>query len=152
MEIKSKVLWRLKPEENFLDGKYSRLHQWEFDGGLKLNISSSPEIVPPPMSDPALVDPEEAFLASISSCHMLFFLSMAAKIKLIVTSYEDNPEAILGKNEDGKLAVISIILKPICRFRGSDLPDGSIVQRLHERAHSQCFLANSIKTKITINL
>lgn len=152
MEIKSKILWVRNAEESFLDGRYSRVHQWIFDGGLALDASSSPGIVSLPMSDPALVDPEEAFITSVSSCHMLFFLSIAAKKKLVVNCYEDNPTAVLGKNESGNLAVVSLILNPTVTFEGSSIPDGSTIRALHELAHAQCFLANSIKTKITINL
>lgn len=152
MEIKSKILWTRKPGETFLDGKYNRVHQWFFDGGLTLGASSSPEIIPLPMSDPALVDPEEAFITSVSSCHMLFFLSIAAKKKLVVNCYEDSPTAVLGKNENGNLAIISLTLNPTVIFEGSSMPDESAIQTLHELAHAQCFLANSIKTKITINL
>lgn len=152
MKIKSKILWTRNPEEIFLNGKYKRVHQWIFDGGFTLNASSSPEIVPLSMSDPALIDPEEAFITGISSCHMLFFLSIAAKKKLMVKCYEDNPTAVLGKNEAEELAIISLILKPKVRFEGSRIPDEATIQTLHELAHSQCFLANSIKTKITITL
>ncbi len=152
MEIKSKILWVRGPGEAFLDGKYKRIHKWTFDGGLTLDASSSPEIVPLPMSDPALMDPEEAFITSISSCHMLFFLSMAANKKLVVNFYEDSPTAILGKNENGILSVVSLILNPKVGFEGDQLPDEKAVYQLHERAHANCFLANSINTKITIKL
>src|SRR5690606_12215211 len=152
MEIKSKILWSRKQGEDFLDGKYKRVHEWIFDGGLRLNASSSPEIVPQPMSDPTLIDPEEAFVTSISSCHMLFFLSIAAKKKFVVNHYEDSPIAILGKDKNQNLSVISLVLNPLAIFEATRIPDEKTIHQLHELAHSNCFLANSTNTKITIKL
>lgn len=152
MEIKSKIVWTRKPEEAFLDGKYKRIHQWIFEGGLRLNASSSPEIVPLPMSDPALIDPEEAFITSVASCHMLFFLSIAAKKKFVLNYYEDSPTAILGKNKDGNLSIRSLVLNPLVTFEGARVPDETAIHQLHELAHSNCFIANSINTQITIKL
>lgn len=150
MKITAKILWQRRPEEKFTDNNYKRIHKWFFDGGSSVEASASPDIVPVPKSDPALIDPEEAFVASISSCHMLFFLSLAAKKKFIVEEYEDNAEALMGKNEEGKMAVLNITLRPRVIYGGAAIPDDAAVRFLHERAHAECFLASSVKTKITI--
>jgi organic hydroperoxide reductase OsmC/OhrA len=144
------ICWTKASNESFLDGKYSRVHQWLFDGGVQLNASSSPHIVPLPMSDAALIDPEEAFIASISSCHMLFFLSFCAKHKYIVSYYEDHAEGILGADEHGKKQMLSAALRPTVKFEGDELPSREILHQLHELAHENCFIANSVKTKIEI--
>ena len=148
MKINAKVKWEKNPVDNFTDGKYSRVHQWEFDGGMKFSASASPEIVPVPMSDPAFIDPEEAFLASVSSCHMLFFLSIAAKKKIIIEKYEDNPTAHLRKNESGVLVIHTIKLEPNISFNNSCISDDKEIENIHRLAHSNCFIANSIKAKI----
>lgn len=150
MKVKTKIIWRRAPVENFLDGNYKRTHQWIMEGGMVIQASASPEIVPIPMSDPALIDPEEGYLSSISSCHMLFFLSIAAKKKWIIDRYEDAPIARLGKNNNGKMAILEITLQPKIVFKGLDQPKQEVVNRIHRIAHSNCFLANSINTKITI--
>ena len=150
MKVKTKIAWRRAPVENFLDGSYKRTHQWIMEGGMVIHASASPEIVPIPMSDPTLLDPEEAYLSSISSCHMLFFLSIAAKKKWIIDTYEDTPIARLSKNESNKMAVMEIILQPKIVFNGLDQPKREIINRMHQIAHSNCFLANSVNTKITI--
>lgn len=150
MKVKSRIVWRKEADEIFLDGKYERTHQWIMNDGAKIDVSASPEIVPMPMSDPSLIDPEEAFLSSISSCHMLFFLSIAAKKKIIVEVYEDTPIALMGNNENGKMAILSIELQPIVKFVGDKQPTDATVKRMHQLAHANCFLANSINAKITI--
>ena len=150
MTIQAKVLWERKTEENFLVARYSRVHHWHLDGGAIIPASASPEIVPVPFSDPTLIDPEEAYVASISSCHMLFFLSIAAKKKLVIERYEDNPEGTLGKNEQGKTAVLSVVLRPKVWFGGTSAPSRKTIEHIHELAHSECFIANSVRTKITI--
>ena len=152
MIIKATIDWKKLPNEAFTDGKYHRTHTWTFDGGISVQASSSPDIVPVPYSDPTLIDPEEAFLASIASCHMLFFLSIAGKQKLIIESYEDHPEAIMEKNEEGKMAITSVVLKPRVKFSGSRQPDQSLLQTIHHKAHDRCFIANSIKSNITLNI
>ena len=150
MKISTNIIWNRGEEENFLNGQYKRTHQWIMEGGMILNASASPEIVPIPMSDPALIDPEEAFVSSVSSCHMLFFLSIAAKKKLVIDSYQDNPIATMGKNENGKMAVKSITLQPKVVFGAGKKTDEATINRIHQIAHANCFLANSINTKITI--
>ena len=150
MTIQAKVLWERRAEENFLDARYSRVHHWHLDGGAVIPASASPEIVPVPFSDPNLIDPEEAYVASLSSCHMLFFLSIAAKKKLVVERYEDNAEGTLGKNEQGKTAVLSVVLRPKILFGGTLVPTWETIEHIHELAHSECFIANSVRTVITV--
>jgi organic hydroperoxide reductase OsmC/OhrA len=144
------IFWQKNLNEVFVDNKYSRLHTWKFDGGIELAASSSPHVVPLPLSNESAVDPEEAFIASLSSCHMLWFLSIAAGRNYIVESYEDNAEGILGKDEDGKLAMTKVTLKPRVVFDNTTTPSPEQVDELHHLAHEKCFIANSVKTKITI--
>ena len=152
MKCTADISWSKEAKEVFVDGKYSRVHQWLFDGGMQFSASSSPAIVPLPMSDASLVDPEEAFLASISSCHMLFFLSFCAKQKYTVTRYDDHAEGILGEGEDDKKQMLLVTLHPIAVFEGDQLPSADAIHHMHELAHENCFIANSVKTKIVINL
>ena len=150
MAYKVKIFWKKNFDANFLDNKYSRFHTWTFDGGIELAASSSPHVVPLPMSDESAVDPEEAFIASLSSCHMLWFLSFAVEKNYIVESYEDNAEGVLGKNEEGKLAMTKVTLKPKVNFDNNHTLSREQVDELHRLAHEKCFIANSVKTKITI--
>lgn len=151
MTYNVKILWERKPAESFIDIKYSRAHLWEFDGGIELHASSSPHVVPVPMSDETAVDPEEAFVASISSCHMLWFLSLAANKKYVVEKYEDNSTGILAKNDEGKLAMTEVTLNPVIKFFGDKIPTETELNELHHMAHEKCYIANSVKTKIKIN-
>ncbi len=150
MSYNVKIAWKKGSGEAFVDNKYSRAHTWSFDGGIDLEASSSPHVVPVPQSSEAAVDPEEAFVASLSSCHMLWFLSLAVEKKLVVTSYEDNAEGILGKNEEGKLAMTKVTLRPKVDFGGENVPSTEQIAELHHEAHEKCFIANSVKTKISI--
>lgn len=140
------VLWK-RGGAVFLDGRYSRSHQWRFDGGVEVAASSSPQVVPLPYSDAAAVDPEEAFVASLSSCHMLWFLSLAAKAGFVVENYKDEAEGIMGKNSQHKLAMVQVILHPHVAFTGEQ-PTEQRIRELHHQAHAECFLANSVKTEI----
>lgn len=137
------ITW-LRGEQPFLDNRYSRAHRWQFDGGLEVPASSSPDVVPQPMSDASAVDPEEAFVASLSSCHMLWFLSLAAKQGFQVDSYKDEAQGTLARNEQGRLAMTDIVLRPRVLFSGAKLPDEAEVHALHNSAHDACFLANSV--------
>jgi organic hydroperoxide reductase OsmC/OhrA len=148
---KVKIFWERGPGETFTDNKYSRAHMWKFDGGIELHASSSPHVVPVPMSDESAVDPEEAFVASISSCHMLWFLSLAAAKKLLVEKYEDNSTGILAKDDEGKLAMTEVTLNPVITFGGDKIPSEVQITGLHHLAHEKCYIANSVKTKININ-
>ena len=143
------ISWEKKPTEAFTDNHYSRAHTWTFDGGVTLPASSSPHVVPLPYSDESAGDPEEAYIASISSCHMLWFLSVAVEKRCVVERYEDNAEGVLGKNEEGRLAMTKVTLKPKVTFKGSTLTRGQVTE-MHQMAHEKCFIASSVKTTITI--
>jgi len=145
-----RIFWKKDSNAAFIDNKYSRAHTWTFDGGIALAASSSPHVVPLPMSKESAVDPEEAFVAALSSCHMLWFLSLAAGKKFVVESYEDQAEGLLAKNEAGKLAMTEVTLKPQVSFSGETIPSRSQIEELHHSAHEKCFIASSVKTKINI--
>jgi organic hydroperoxide reductase OsmC/OhrA len=135
--------------EAFTKGQYSRAHEWAFDGGLTVPASPSPHIVPAPWNDPNGVDPEEAFVASLSSCHMLFFIDFARRQGLVVDSYVDEAEGVLEKNADGKLAMTKVTLWPHVAW-GGEAPDEAVIADLHHRAHEACFIANSVTTEVTV--
>jgi organic hydroperoxide reductase OsmC/OhrA len=134
----------------FTDNRYSREHVWRFDGGAEVPASASPHVVRVPFSNPACVDPEEAFIASLSSCHMLWFLSIAAQKKFVVESYIDQAIGLMEKNEDGNLAITKVRLRPQVTFAGDNSPTREQIETMHEEAHHQCFLANSVKTDIAV--
>lgn len=136
--------------EKFLSNSYSRAHSWAFDGGLTVPASSSPHIVPEPMSVAANVDPEEAFVASISSCHMLWFISYAAKEGLLIKSYTDDAIGTMGNSSKGKLAMLRVELHPKVILVSGIKLDTSVAESLHEQAHEQCFIANSVHTEIQV--
>jgi len=133
---------------DFAGKKYSRAHKWTFDGGLSVAASSSPDVVKVPYSDPAAVDPEEAFVASCASCHMLSFLWRAGLAGFIVDAYDDEAEGVLAKNEQGRLAITRVTLRPRARFSGGREPSREELDHLHHLAHEDCFIANSVKTEI----
>jgi organic hydroperoxide reductase OsmC/OhrA len=141
------VTWERKGAP-FTDNRYSRAHVWQFDGGAVVPASSSPHVVRVPLSDPAGVDPEEALVASLSSCHMLTFLFLAAKQGLVVDRYTDEAEGVMGKNTEGKQAILSVTLHPKVAFSGSRTPTEQELSALHHHAHEDCFIANSVKTEV----
>jgi organic hydroperoxide reductase OsmC/OhrA len=141
------VEWR--SDGRFSGGRYSRAHRLSFDGGAVVTGSSSPSVVPAPMSDPAGIDPEEALVASVSACHMLWFLSLAQQAGLDVLSYRDAARGKMGKDERGKTAITQIMLRPEIAFNGP-APDPETVARLHHDAHERCFIANSLRTEIVV--
>lgn len=134
----------------FTDNRYSRGHLWSFDGGATVPASSSPSIVPVPMSVEANVDPEEALVAAASSCHMLFFLSFAGRAGYVVDSYVDRAAGYMEKNAGGKLAMQRIVLRPEIRFAGERIPRQEELDQLHHRSHEECFIANSLKCEIVV--
>lgn len=150
MSYQVKIIWKKQASEAFIDNKYSRAHRWLFDGGIEVAASSSPHVVPLPMSIESAVDPEEAFIASLSSCHMLWFLSLAAAKKYIIETYEDNATGILAKNAEGKLAMTEVTINPSVRFIGEDIPSQEQIEMLHHFAHEKCYIANSVTTKVNI--
>jgi organic hydroperoxide reductase OsmC/OhrA len=143
----AEVRWRSDGE--FASGRYSRRHEIRFDGGAVLAGSSSPDVVPPPMSDPAAVDPEEALVAAAASCHMLWFLSLAQNAGLEVASYRDSAEGEMGRIGPGRMAIVRIALHPDIAFAGA-APDAATIERLHHEAHERCFIANSLNSEIVI--
>lgn len=143
----AQIIWQ-RGEQNFLDKRYSRRHWLSFDGGVQVLGSSSPHVVPVPLSDAAAVDPEEAFVASLSSCHMLWFLSIAAQAGFCVDSYVDKATGVLGPNSEGHIAMTQVTLQPAVRFSGHPVPTREQIERLHHEAHHACYLANSVKTDV----
>jgi organic hydroperoxide reductase OsmC/OhrA len=134
----------------FLDNRYSRAHTWVFDGGARVAASSSPHVVRVPFSEPANVDPEEAFVAALASCHMLWFLGIAAGRGYRVDHYADPAEGFMSANTEGKQWLGRIVLRPDIVFSGAKAPDEAAVGDMHHAAHAACFLANSVKTDISI--
>ena len=150
-EYYATVVWE-RNGQTFTDNKYSRAHRWEFDGGAIVAASPSPHVVPAPMSVAENVDPEEAYVAAISSCHMLFFLSVAATRGFTVDQYVDEAVGVMDKNQEGRMAMVKVTLDPAIQFSGDRRPTREDVQKIHHRAHQMCFIANSVKTEIDINI
>ncbi|NKB38447.1 MAG: OsmC family peroxiredoxin [Gammaproteobacteria bacterium] len=149
-EYLAKIEWQ-RGDQVFTDNKYSRAHTWEFDGGLVVPASASPDIVPLPYSLEYNVDPEEAFVAAISSCHMLFFLSIAGQKGLLIDRYIDNAYGIMEKDESGISSISKVVLRP--EVTGSALTISTEdLQAIHTKAHSLCFIANSVKSEISIEV
>lgn len=134
---------------SFSDGKYSRAHRWIFDGGQIVAGSSSPHVVPLPYSDEHAVDPEEAFVAALSSCHMLWFLSIVAEAGFVVEHYHDQASGKMGKNGTGKIAMTKVTLHPKITWV-EPVPSAEQIEQFHHQAHEQCFIANSVHTQINI--
>src|SRR5258705_332825 len=149
-EYKATIKWQ-RTSPDFLKGKYSREHTWTFDGGVTVPASSSSSVVPVPFSNPANVDPEEAFVASISSCHMLTFLYLASRQGFQMDSYEDEAVGVLTKNENGVPWVSLVTLHPKIIYSGGKQPSPADEKQLHHLAHEQCYIANSIKTKVAVH-
>ena len=135
---------------DFITGRYSREHSWSFDGGATIPASPSPQVVPKPWSNPSSVDPEEAFVAAVASCHMLTFLWLASKAGWVIDSYSDEALGVMTKNERGVSWVSTINLRPKISWSGSPVPSESDIAELHNRAHEECFIANSIKTTVIV--
>ena len=144
------VRWRRQPAERFVDGRYSRAHQWAFDGGAVVPASASPHVVRVPFSDPAGVDPEEALVASLSSCHMLFFLDFARHGGFVVDSYVDAAEGVMEKGSDGRIQMTRVTLKPRIVFSGEKRPSEADLETLHHKAHEACYIANTVKSEIRV--
>lgn len=144
------VRWSRKPDDGFTKGRYSRAHEWAFDGGAVIPASASPDNVPPGTADEAGVDPEEAFIAAISSCHMLFFLDYARRDGFVVDSYVDDAVGVMEKRADDKIAVTRVTLRPKVAFSGGRRPTTEEIALLHKRSHHDCFIANSINSEVTI--
>ncbi len=148
-EYKAVIVWD-RGGAVFVDSRYSRGHRWLFDGGVEVPASSSPHVVPVPLSVAAAVDPEEAFVASLSSCHMLWFLSIAAKRRLRVDSYRDEAVGLMAQDESGRMSMTRVTLRPEVRFGGGALPTPQEVTAMHHLAHEQCFIARSVKAEVLL--
>jgi len=151
-EYKATISWARKGSpDDFTRGKYSREHTWTFDGGVTVAGSASPSVVPAPWSNPSAVDPEEALVAAISSCHMLTFVYVAQKAGFVVDSYEDAAVGKMTKSERGSTPWIShVTLTPRIVWGGAKRPTDAEEEHLHHQAHEQCFIAQSVKTEITV--
>jgi organic hydroperoxide reductase OsmC/OhrA len=148
-QFEAQLAWH-RGAQAFTDQRYSRAHEWTFDGGLTVPASSSPLSVPLPMSEAANVDPEEALVAATSSCHMLFFLSIAAQRGYVVDSYRDHALGLLGRDADGRIAMTRITLRPAIAFGGERRPDAAELDAIHHTAHERCYIANSLKTEVVV--
>lgn len=147
---KATVHWQRPDGAVFTDNKYSRVHEWRFDEGVVVTGSPAPSSVPPPWSRADAVDPEEALVAACSSCHMLFFLAFAGKRGFVVESYTDDAVGMMTKNDAGKLYISAITLDPKIVWSGDKQPGDADIAALHERAHAECYIANSIRATVTI--
>jgi organic hydroperoxide reductase OsmC/OhrA len=145
-EHNATISWS-RGDREFTYQTYTRDHTWRFDGGVEVPASAAPDY----LGDPTRVDPEAAFVASVASCHMLTFLAVAARRKLVVETYQDTATGVLEKNADGKLAVTRVTLRPRIRFGGAGAPADEELAILHELAHENCFIANSVRTEIAVD-
>jgi organic hydroperoxide reductase OsmC/OhrA len=148
-EHKATIRWHLDGD-GFSKGRYSREHTWTFDGGATIAASPAPSVIPAPYSNPAAVDPEEAFVASIASCHMLTFLYVAMREGFVVERYEDEAVGVMRKNDRGVAWVARVTLRPRIVYGGDKRPQAGDIEHLHHLAHEQCFIANSVKTEIRV--
>jgi organic hydroperoxide reductase OsmC/OhrA len=148
-EHKASIHWE-RSGPDMLKGKFSREHTWVFDGGLTVKASASPSVVPAPYSNPAGVDPEEAFVASLSSCHMLTYIYLASRQGFLIDSYRDDAVGVLSKNDQGALWISAVTLRPQIIYSGEKRPTPAEEDELHHRAHEQCFISNSVKTAVTV--
>jgi len=143
------IRWKRGSDGDFAKGQYSRAHEWAFDGGAVVAASPSPHIVPAPWSDAHGVDPEEGFVASLSSCHMLFFVDFARRAGHVIDAYVDEAEGVLEKRADGRMAMTRVTLRPRITWQG-EWPDAAVIADHHHKAHEACFIANSVNTEVTI--
>jgi organic hydroperoxide reductase OsmC/OhrA len=144
------IRWSRTGDGDFTKGQYSRAHEWAFDGGHVMPASASPHIVPAPWSDAGGVDPEESFVASLSSCHMLFFVDFARRAGFVVDSYVDEAEGVLAKGADGRMAMTKVTLRPKVGW-GGEAPDAAALADLHDKAHDACFIANSVTSEVVVD-
>ena len=151
-KYEAKVTWARQSAEKFTDNRYSRAHEWSFDGGVTVRASSSPSVVPLPLSAADAVDPEEALVASASSCHMLYFLFFAAKKGFVIDRYEDQAFGVLEKNDAGKMFMSKITLRPRVAFSGDKTPTADEMQAMHHSAHEECFIAQSLKSEMNVEV
>lgn len=151
IEITAEIAWVLEEGVKFTDGRYSRAHLWRFDGGVEVPASASPHVVPLPFSKVENVDPEEAYVAALSSCHMLTYLDIARRRGFVIESYRDQAMGIMERNEAGKMVVSRVTLNPVVTYAGT-MPDRVTEEALHHKAHEECFIANSVRTEVVTKL
>ena len=144
------VRWSGDDPDAYAKGRYYRGHEWAFDGGTVVQASAAPENVPHGTANEAGVDPEEGLIASISSCHMLFFLDYARRAGFVIRSYVDEGEGVLEKRADGKIAVTRVTLRPKIEWAGDKQPTAEDIAQLHHRSHEDCFIANSVNCEVTV--
>jgi len=144
-EHEARIRWS-RQTESFAYDDYDRTHDWEFGGGLRIQASSAPEY----RGRAELPNPEEALVAALSSCHMLTFLAVASRKRFVVDAYEDDAVGTMAKNEDGKIAITRVVLRPRVAFGGERRPDAAELARMHESAHRNCFIANSVRTEVAV--
>lgn len=149
-EHRATIRWKNNAGADFLKRRYSREHTWSFDGGATVPASSSPHVVPVPFSNPACVDPEEAFIASVSSCHMLWFLHLAGEAGFAVETYIDEAIGKMSKNAEGAFWIGEITLRPQITYRDGSIPSAAKAEELHHASHQKCFIANSIRTNVVV--
>ena len=145
----AEVVWE-RNGQDFLSNRYSRRHLLRFDGGAEVAGSSSPHSVPLPMSDANAVDPEEAFVAALASCHMLWFLAIAAKRRFIVDRYTDAAVGVMARNAEGRMAMTRVTLRPHVVFSDERQPTSDELDALHHKAHEECYIANSVKSEVVV--
>jgi organic hydroperoxide reductase OsmC/OhrA len=148
-EYRATVTWT-RGDAKFTDQRYSRGHSWSFDGGITVPASSSPLSIRLPYSVAEAVDPEEAFVAAVASCHMLTFLYVAAKQGFVVDSYADAAVGEMTRNERGRMWVSKVTLAPAITFSGAKRPTSAQLDELHHLAHEECYIANSVKSEVVI--
>lgn len=146
-EYRATISWERRATDSGVL-RYSRMHTWTFDGGLTIPASASPQVVAPPYSDAAAVDPEEGFVAALSSCHLLWFLHVAARRGFRVGRYTDHAVGIMEQNEAGRMAITRVVLRPKATFASEKLPTKAEIDSMHHEAHEECFIANSVKTEV----
>ena len=146
----ARITWTRADGAPFVDNRYSRGHEWSFDGGTTVPASASPSVVPSALCVVSAVDPEEALVASASSCHMLWFLFFAAKGGFVVDSYVDDAAGVIEKNAAGKLAMTRITLRPNVVWSGAKVPTADELEKLHHASHDACFIANSLHTDVVV--
>jgi len=149
-DYRATVKWQRGADEKFTDQRYSRGHSWSFDGGVTVSGSSSPHSVRLPYSVAEAIDPEEALVAALSSCHMLTFLYVAAKQGYVVDAYADDAVGVMSKNEHGKFWVSKVTLHPAITFSGEKRPTTDELDHLHHLAHEECYIANSVKSEVAV--
>jgi organic hydroperoxide reductase OsmC/OhrA len=146
-EHRAEVSWS-REGAPFTDNRFSRGHLWKFDGGIEVKGSASPQLVPVPLSVESAVDPEEALVASLSSCHMLWFLYIAAKRGYVLESYQDQAVGVMGKEASGQTSMTRVTLRPVTRFTGDRRPAMEELVAMHHEAHKQCYIANSVRSEV----